>query len=499
MAQAKVSIKIKGWQKVFIMRSLILQQPFNGHHTFEIVVSIPQTLQLTNELLRDILGEKATLSISTQKDRVCKFKGFVDQINTSWTNSGRVLNIKGFSPSIFMDTAPQFRTFSKNTLGKIIQRLKDSYSGGKLPSITQKGNNPQVDFTMQSQETDYRFLCRLADNYGSVFFYNGEKLYFGDWEKTGAKEIKIEWGKTGNHFVLSQNLAPLNFQLKGYNLLNNTVETHNSEQKSGNLGAVGKSVIDKSSIYPNTKVHLNYVLEDKKDLKPASQRIMARQYHELLTLSGSSDNPNIQIGSQVTINGNKDLLGEEKYRVIEVTHQVSSDNAYQNHFTAVPVGYPFPIRMQQGRSPMCGPLNAIVKKHDDPKGLGRVQVQFVGDSEESLSPWLRVIVPYAKNGGLYFLPEKEDKVLVFFEDFNPEKSPFVLGSFYHGQSDAQQWKDTNNQKKGICTQKIALLFDDKTGKLTIEAEEIEIKAKKEMNLDGGKQLTQKATRIDLNP
>ena len=105
MAQATVDLKIGGWQKAFIMRSLTLQQPYNGHHTFEIVVSITQNLQLTNKLMQDILGENAELSITTENDaRACKFKGFVDQINTTWTKSGRVLNIKGFSPSIFMDT-----------------------------------------------------------------------------------------------------------------------------------------------------------------------------------------------------------------------------------------------------------------------------------------------------------------------------------------------------------------------------------------------------------
>ena len=500
MAQATLSINIKGWNKEFIVRSLTLQQPFNGHHTFEIIVAVPKKLQLSNKLLQDILGEDMTLEITTSKDKVCQFKGFIDQINTTWTGSSRILNFKGFSPSIFLDTAPQFRTFSNKSISKIIQGVTDNQK--KYPSIDKKGKNPQVPFTVQSQETDYRFLCRLADNYGCVFFYDGKDLIFNEWDKIKANPIEINWKEGGKHYVLSQNLAPLDFKLKGYNLLKNDFDTHNSNPEKGQLKEVGQGVIDKSKKYPNTEVYLNYIFDEKnekkKEIEAASQRIVARQHHELLTLSGTSDNPNIQIGSEITIKDAADLIGIEKYRVIELTHQVASDNAYQNNFLAIPIGYPFSIRMQQGRSPMCSPLNAIVKKNNDPKGLGRVQVEFVGDREKSLSPWMRVLVPYAKQGGFYFLPEIEDKVLVFFEDFNPEKSPFVMGSFYHGGSDAKKWEDGNNRKKGIQTEKIFLSFDDNTGKLTIEAEEIELKATKEMKIDGGKQLTQKAKRIDLN-
>ena len=155
--------------------------------------------------------------------------------------------------------------------------------------------------------------------------------------------------------------------------------------------------------------------------------------------------------------------------------------------------------MLQSRNPISGPIQAIVKENNDPLNLGRVKVQFIGDEEKGISPWLRVLTPYTKNGGSFFLPEKEDHVVVFHEDFNSEKLPFIMGAFFQGKSKAEKWKDGNNKKKGFSTEKISFLFDDNSGKLTIEAEEIEFVAKKEMSLDGGRQMTHKATRIDLNP
>ena len=219
----------------------------------------------------------------------------------------------------------------------------------------------------------------------------------------------------------------------------------------------------------------------------------------MLILRGGSNNSALKIGSRISIESSDEIMSTGSYIITEVNHHVDQSSVYNNTFTAVPVGYPFPIRMQQSRSPICGPLIATIKENNDPKNLGRVKVEFMGDEERALSPWLRVLAPCTKNGGFFFLPEVGEQVVVFHEDFNAEKSPFVIGAFYHSKATAKKWKDANNKKKGIALDKINFLFDDQSGKLTIEAEEIEIKAKKKINLDGGQHLSQSATRIDLNP
>ncbi|NUO01630.1 MAG: hypothetical protein HUU01_13570, partial [Saprospiraceae bacterium] len=200
--------------------------------------------------------------------------------------------------------------------------------------------------------------------------------------------------------------------------------------------------------------------------------------------------------------------------IIEVNHIVNRDNAYSNTFTAIPSGFPFPVRMQNSNHPLCGPLMAIVKDHNDPDKLGRVRVEFIGDGEKTLSPWLRVLTPYTGFGGMYFLPEPEDRVVIQSEDFNIEKSPFVLGAFFQGSANAAQWHDPKNKKKGFTTEKVSFKIDDRSGKLTIEADDIEIKARKKlkteseateftagqnMKINGGRHLSLEASRIDLNP
>lgn len=501
MAQVKVDISINGWDESLEVHSLAMQQAYNRHHVFELVAFAPVGFELSTGTLKAIAGEQAHICISTgnSEDGACHFTGFVNEVAPIWTPRNTALRVKGFSPTIFMDCAPRFRTFTEKTLGQILDTLMRGYSGKQRPRLATNATGQQAPFSVQAQETDYRYLCRLADTYGKLFFYDGQQLHFGELNELSDDAISLDFRRESNNVELSLNLAPLSFQLSGFNLEKSETLQYNANQEFFNSHPLVSAAIEKSNGYPSQRIHLNHLVDSQPALWAVARRIVAHQAHELLTLKGTSHNPALKVGCRVSIEGTDEIMSNGSYFIIEVTHQVDNDNAYHNTFTAVPSGYPFPIRMQQARNPVCGPLMAIVKENNDPQNLGRVRVEFIGDEERNLSPWLRVLAPYTRYGGLFFLPEKEDQVMVFHEDFNAEKSPFVMGCFYHGKANAGKWEDTDNKKKGIALDKIQFLFDDHSGKLTIEAEEVEIKARKAMNLNGGRQLTQKAGRIDLNP
>lgn len=64
-------------------------------------------------------------------------------------------------------------------------------------------------------------------------------------------------------------------------------------------------------------------------------------------------------------------------------------------------------------------LHAKIKNVKDPKNLGRVQVifddKFVEDMDEKNPLWIPYRTPYGgKNGGIVFIPDKDDAVEVFF-------------------------------------------------------------------------------------
>lgn len=535
---ARNIIELNGWDTNWVFNGLSLRQVYNDHHVFEISVLVPPPAKgqasapaLTQAALTGLLGQDIALTIRSESaagkpgekraapskaktGAVCHFKGFVDQVVPVWTSRSCTLRIIGYGKTIFMDCGPRFRTFYQKPAGEIVRKITHAY-GTKIPPLEPGNAGIQVGFSVQTQETDYRYLCRLADACGKVFYFDGQQMHFGDLENNSgsASSIALEFGEDLKQANLSLNTAPLSFQLGAWHLEDSALKNSHPDRCT-NVATLVSEVVQKSGVYPASKIHLFNLTGGESDLKDKAQRLVAKQAHDLVRLTGVSDVPSLTIGSRIEVIGSSELFGQGEFVIIEIHHTVKSDYSYSNTFKAVPAGYPFPIRMTNARSPLCGPLMAVVTDHDDPKKLGRVRVEFIGDEEKTRSPWLRVLTPYTGFGGMYYLPEPGDHVVVEAEDFNMEKSPFVSGAFYHGKADAAQWFDPKNKKKGFTTEKVSFKIDDHTGKLTIEAEDIEIVARRQiktkgkeahhaaqqrMTIDGARQLTLEADRIDLNP
>ena len=508
-------IKINGWKKDWILNTLSLRQSYNDHHVFEASVLVPEsspTFSVSD--LAELLGQDAQLTIQIEGSGAsCKFNGFVDEVIPVWTSRACMLKITGYSKTIFMDCGPVFRTFYQKSIGEIVQKIMNSYRGEIAAPILNRADE-QADFSVQTQETDYLYLCRLADTYGQVFYFDGQQLHFGDLgKKEAAGTIELTYGKNLKQASVSMNIAPLKFELGAYKIETNTTVSYSPENDCSNNHPLAAQTIKKSAVYPAPKMHLPNITSDIKDLKRKSNQLLAKQAHGLVHFKGTSDLPSLKIGSRISIKDTKEMIGQGEFIITEINHRVAGDRSYSNTFTAIPAGYPFPIRMHNSNHPLCGPVMAIVKDHDDPDKLGRVRVEFIGDEEKTRSPWLRVLTPYSGFGGMYFLPEPEDCVVVQAEDFNIEKSPFVQGAFFHGKANAAQWHDPKNKKKGFATEKVSFKIDDRTGKLSIEADDIEIKARmalktesktteftsdQSMKIESGQNLALKATRIDIN-
>jgi len=74
-----------------------------------------------------------------------------------------------------------------------------------------------------------------------------------------------------------------------------------------------------------------------------------------------------------------------------------------------------------------------VKRVDDPKHQGCVQVQFDWMKGKNDHYWAPVVSPMAGNGrGAFFMPEVGDEVIVAFEQDNIE-SPLVIGFCWNGR------------------------------------------------------------------
>ena len=80
-----------------------------------------------------------------------------------------------------------------------------------------------------------------------------------------------------------------------------------------------------------------------------------------------------------------------------------------------------------------GVVVGLVVDNQDPDGLGRVKINFPGTSDDATGHWARVAAPMAgADRGMFFLPEKDDEVLVAFEQGDITR-PYVLGALWNGK------------------------------------------------------------------
>ena len=108
------------------------------------------------------------------------------------------------------------------------------------------------------------------------------------------------------------------------------------------------------------------------------------------------------------------------------------------------------------------PQLAFVTDVIDPKKIGRVRIRFPWQKEDGdASPWIRVSLPFATDGGgVKFKPEKDDEVLVNFEEGNVER-PYVSGYLLSGRSN-ESWGALSDRAI-VSKNGHSIIFEDKPG------------------------------------
>uniref|UniRef100_UPI003751C2E3 phage baseplate assembly protein V n=1 Tax=Flavobacterium sp. TaxID=239 RepID=UPI003751C2E3 len=119
--------------------------------------------------------------------------------------------------------------------------------------------------------------------------------------------------------------------------------------------------------------------------------------------------------------------------------------------------------------PIATTQPATVMDNNDPKGLGRIQVQMAWQKNNSeKTPWIRMTNPHAGGGkGMYFIPEIGEEVLVAFEADNAEK-PFILGAMYNGNESSGYNTEGNDQKVIHTRSGTKIIMNDAIGSVFIE-------------------------------
>ena len=452
---------------------VILEQKTNAHDTFSIIVpddALDTYEGFVMESSKKLLGKKISLSYWQYGSENQVFSGIVTGLKNRKESGYGKLVITGHSPSILLENGRADRSFEQLSLSQIVKEIGVNYpQEGKIHAEEQELNVRRVlPYTVQSQESDFGFIQRLATRYGEYFYYNGKELIFGNKAEPvlelseGRELIELEFELGLRAQVFSGFAYDAE---KGESIQHNAQEVQ-TEWKENALQAV--AVQASKQLFGNAPKSVFNGSEKSQELE--EMLLKEKENREsLIWVRGRSRDSRLKNGSRAKLT---DINGRamETYRIVEIRHYYNGDE-YYNEFVGVS-DVLHPPYQDSGAFPKSHEQMGRVVENADPLGLGRVRVQMMWQEAGSeKTPWIRLLQPHSGSGkGFYFVPEIGEEVLVGFQGGNAEK-PYVIGTQYNGKEKSGYADKENNIKavhtrsghKLVFTEDESILITDKSG------------------------------------
>ena len=449
---------------------VILEQKTNAHDTFSIIVpddALDTYEGFVMENSKKLLGKKISLSYWQYGSENQVFLGIVTGLKNRKDSGYGKLVITGHSPSILLENGRADRSFEQLSLSQIVKEIGVNYpQEGKIHAEEQELNVRRVlPYTVQSQESDFGFIQRLATRYGEYFYYNGKELIFGNKAEAvlelseGRELIELEF-ELG---LRAQGFSGLAYDAeKGESIQHNAQEVQ-TEWKENALQAV--AVQASKQLFGNAPKSVFSGSEKSQELE--EMLLKEKENREsLIWVRGRSRDSRLKNGSRAKLT---DINGRamETYRIVEIRHYYNGDE-YYNEFVGVS-DVLHPPYQDSGAFPKSHEQMGRVVENADPLGLGRVRVQMMWqESGSEKTPWIRLLQPHSGSGkGFYFVPEIGEEVLVGFQGGNAEK-PYVIGTQYNGK-EKSGYADKENNIKAVHTRSgTKIILNDSEGSILIE-------------------------------
>lgn len=463
-----------GGEAIRAFTSLSLQQSMYEHHTFRLVVG--------HDIIEDVgshVLEKSKTWIG--KDFVLlfgenEFHGIVTSI-TMDHNAGLNgdLVISGASHTILLEAGPHLHSWNDKPLKTIVGDVVAE--AGVQADINPKHSAP-LEYMSQYQESHFAFLQRMAGTFNEWMYYDGKTLIFGKPADLGAP-VEVVYGTDLESIQVSMRMAPVNRKAFTYNSGKDETISAATKGEVPNLTGLGSEAM--SASMDRFKIPTQGTIlaraKDKSELEAILKTKQSAAAARLTSISASGHKMELRPGVIADIHAAVkpekawEIKPYGKYLVLNIQHHFSGNHEYSNHFEAIPAELEV-LPEPRFSLPVAEPQIATVTSNDDPEQKGRVQVQFLWQSGEMKSPWMRVSSPDAgtsdkvsSNRGMVTIPEKGDQVIVGFR-YNDPIRPFVLGSLFHGKSGGGG--GSGNKTKSLTTRSgCTVSLDDDKGSVTI--------------------------------
>ena len=473
LEQKKVTLEIAGIPMPSFVQ-LMLKQSINEHHYFEITLDI-QAIEAYGveipEASKDWVGKKVIMDFGGTV-----FVGVATMVGLH-RSGGTHGNIKvtGYSSTFLLESDHTCASWCNKSLSDIVKELTDKAG---VQALVNPETKSKLEYECQYEETNFRFIHRLARQYQEWLYYDGQNLVFG--KPQAGSTTKLTYGEELSVLdVCSQALAR---PIKGssYHSVNDQTYNGQSPDTAAGQNTLGQAAFDSSlALFTAPAVQrAEPRITNKGELDAYFQRRQQSDSAASSFITGESDCRILTVGSIIDVHTAihtgigihvKNSIGT--YIITEITHVAGMGDSYQNYFTALPSSIPT-LPCPDVPLPVAHTQQAVVVSNEDPKKLGRVQVKMNWQTGPMQTSWIRVLTPdagtsdkVATNRGFVFIPEKGDQVMVAFRYDDPNR-PFVLGSLFHGKSGTGG--GSSNKTKSLTTRSgCTITLDDEKGSVTI--------------------------------
>lgn len=484
--QVNTSIEIEGGVEITRHLGLVIEQDLFAHHWFELLVPFDQLEDegehFFNRSHRAVMGKKITFSFSPRLgsdsfDFV--FQGIVTEIRLrSLSDMSSAFVLKGYSPTIVLEDSVQRRSFLRGTVQDIFNTVLQPYPQNLLrKQLNPENGGRQVPFT-QYNESNYKFLCRIADRCCEWFYYNGRELVLGN---NSSQEVDFLVDGLQN-FDVALKLQPAAFSFEGYNYtIPEAFTGQSSQQNVDGLTSLSEFALEQSdSLFAQTSLLPSpEIVGGQGEIDELTKMERSARVTSMVDFRGSGESPTMSVGTVLAVKGQRlNERGEEyeenfgKYRVVHIRHEVNTAGSYQNSFQAVPESAQHPPNNPHVRNPLGETEQAEVIANDDSESLGRVRVKFFWSQsrqQDQESIWMRVGTIHNSTGrGANFVPEVGAMVMVGYEA-NLAENPFVMTCLYPKSEEDVNYTSDNNDLKVIATRSgNMIVFVDEDGDAKIQ-------------------------------
>lgn len=359
---------------------------------------------------------------------------------------GSRLVLRAYDGAYEMMAAKRTRSFKDMSYGEIAKKIAGNYSLDSLLGSDITTGGTSHPFVVQSNETDWDFLVRLAREQGWVTFVRvytqltvgKTQLFFGPPKKATGSVSSDTRFKLGDRRVRSVRASvtsagiPKAVSVPGWDdakskdvsgddsigssdLVTAKIDRFQSSKKAGTVTTL--------ETFASTKAQAD------RAAKGAATRIAGGAIDVTMIVRG---NPLVKLNRLIKVDDFGDASGIHTVSAIShvfdpsaggFTTEILCTGLDDRSLGNLAMHSPPPQRFH-------GVYPAVVNDINDPKKLGRVKVSLPWLDSKYVTDWCRVLqLGAGKDVGLQLMPRPKDEVVIAFENGQLD-SPFVIGSVY---------------------------------------------------------------------